>query len=82
LYGDAVCVVPSRWTTEQVTSVRAQVDQLFATGMIYQGGTTSSADGRALVHARAVRASSELVNWGNPIPEGLLHVASWLRLTA
>jgi hypothetical protein len=43
LYGDAVCVVPSRWMAAQVTSVRAQADELIAAGMIYGGGTTSSA---------------------------------------
>jgi hypothetical protein len=78
LYGDALCVVTSRWTAAQVSQARAQLDRLVRPGLAYRGGSTPTADGQALVHASVVRIEPRVVEWAAPLPDGLVQVRSWL----
>jgi hypothetical protein len=78
LYGDAVCIVPSRWTAGEIEVVRAAINRHLTEWLIFGAGQTSAEDGQALPYANVTRLIPKMADWARSIPTGLLDVRVWL----
>jgi hypothetical protein len=79
LYGDALCVVPSRWTPEQVESVRQAMQENWAAWRVYETGNRSGEDAQVTVTAKVVQVVPAMADWSRSLPYGIADVTPWLR---
>ncbi len=70
--GNSLCVVPSRWTKDQLDDVRNQLHQRWQQWNLYQLGPQHSEDGQAHITARLVRVLPEIATWAAALPSGLV----------
>lgn len=76
--GRSLCVVPSRWTTGQLDSVRDQLHQRSRDWHLYQLGPRHAEDGQAHIAARLVRVLPEIAAWAASLPCGIAALKPWL----
>lgn len=82
IYGNALCVVRSRWTPEQVEGVRAALHQHWDDWTICEFGNRTDQDAQVVVSAKVVHVAPGLVLWGQSLPTGILEVVPWLQPNA
>lgn len=78
LYGDALCVVPSRWAPEQVEEVRSTLHRHWSAWGVYEFGNRTTEDGQVLVVATVVCVLPAMAEWSRTLPDGILEVTPWL----
>jgi hypothetical protein len=78
VYGDALCIVPSRWSPDQVEAVRATVGERWDEWGIYESGDRIGGDAQVTVTLKVVRVLAEMAQWTRALPYGLLDVTPWL----
>jgi hypothetical protein len=76
--GNSLCVVPSRWTKDQLDDIRDQLHQRWQHWNLYQLGPQHSEDGQAHITARLVRVLPEIATWAASLPSGLVALEPWL----
>lgn len=76
--GRSLCVVPSRWTTDQLDSVRDHLQRRWQSWGLYQLGAQHAEDGQAYIAARLVRVRPEIADWAASLPSGIVALEPWL----
>ncbi len=76
--GDSLCVVPSRWTRDQLDAVGGQVDRHHQQWGIYRWGPHNDDEGQAHIAAELVRVRPETATWAATLPAGILRLQPWL----
>lgn len=76
--GTSLCVIPSRWTKDQLDDVRGQLHQRWQQWNLYQLGPQHAEDGQAHISARLVRVLPEIATWAASLPSGLVALEPWL----
>lgn len=76
--GKSLCVVPSRWTTDQLDGVRDHLYQRWQDWSLYQLGPQHAEDGQAHIAARLVRVLPEIAVWAASLPPGIVALEPWL----
>jgi hypothetical protein len=76
--GKSLCVVPSRWTTDQLDGVRDHLYQRWRDWRLYQLGPQHAEDGQAHIGARLVRVLPEIAVWAASLPPGIVALEPWL----
>jgi hypothetical protein len=76
--GKSLCVVPSRWTTDQLDGVRDHLDQRWQSWDLYQLGPQHAEDGQPHTAARLVRVSPQIADWAASLPAGIVALEPWL----
>jgi hypothetical protein len=77
--GASLCVVPSRWTKDQLDAVRDHLGQRWQQWNLLQLGLRHGEDGQPHIAARLVRVLPEIAAWAASLPPGI--VALEPRLT-
>jgi hypothetical protein len=80
-FGQRLCVIPSRWTKDQVRDAAEQLRINMDRWQIYISGETVTEDGQTLVEAATVRVLPAMVDWARPLPDGLVKITPWLAPT-
>lgn len=78
LLGDQVCVITSRYSREEVDTVRQEIMAGFAGWQAYASGTTSDLGGQPLLTLDVVRVLPDLVDRARHWPPRLVAVHAWL----
>jgi hypothetical protein len=68
----SLCVVPSRWTKDQLDGVRDHLHQRWQHWNLYQLGPQHAEDGQADITARLVRVLPEIAVWAASLPSGIV----------
>jgi hypothetical protein len=77
--GQLLCVVPSKWTTDELEAVRARLHEHHEEWNLYGSGFGSTTDGgQAQITARLVRMLPEIAAWAATLPSGILDLEPWL----
>jgi hypothetical protein len=76
--GGLLCVVPSRWTSGQLSAVRASLHEHQEEWNLYQWGESSTEDGQACITASLTRVTPEIAPWVSSLPPGILALEPWL----
>ena len=76
--GTSLCVVPSRWTNDQLDGVRDYLQQRWQSWDLYQLGPQHAEDGQTHIAARLVRVSTEIADWAASLPSGIVALQPWL----
>jgi hypothetical protein len=76
--GTSLCVVSSRWTKDQLGSVRDHLRQRWQHWNLYQLGPQHAEDGQAHIAARLVRVLPEIAVWAASLPPGIVALEPWL----
>lgn len=76
--GNSLCVVPSRWTKDQLDDVRDYLHQRWQSWDLYQLGPQHAEDGQAHIAARLVRVLPEIADWAACLPSGIVALEPWL----
>jgi hypothetical protein len=76
--GTSLCVVPSRWTKDQLDGVRDHLDQRSLQWNLLQLGPQHAEDGQPHIAARLVRVLPEIVSWAASLPSGIVALEPWL----
>jgi len=77
--GRSLCVVPSRWTKDQLDAVRDHLEQRWQSWDLYQLGPRHGEDGQAHIAARLVRVLPEIADWAASLPPGIVVLEPWLQ---
>lgn len=77
-YGSRVCVVPSRWTRDQLVSTSDRLRESMRPWLIYALGESSGEDGQAVISIELTRVVPGFAAWAHDVPDGLLRVEPWL----
>jgi hypothetical protein len=78
IYGDALCVVASRWSPDQVEAVRQALHEHWEEWGVYQFGDQAGEDAQVTVSAKVVRVLPEMAEWSLTLPYGIVEVTPWL----
>lgn len=78
IYGDALCIVESRWSPDQVGDVRQALHEHWAEWGIYELGDQVGEDAQVTVSAKVVRVLPDMAEWSLTLPDGIFDVTSWL----
>jgi hypothetical protein len=78
MYGDALCVVPSRWSPDQVEVVRKALAENWAAWGVYQFGDQVGDDAQVSVVVDVVRVLPSIAEWCRTLPYGIVEVTPWL----
>ena len=76
--GNSLCVVPSRWTKDQLDGVLNHLRQRSQQWNLLRFGPQHAEDGQAHVNARLVRVLPEVANWAASLPPGIVALEPWL----
>ena len=76
--GTSLCVVPSRWTKDQLDGVRDHLDQRSQQWNLLQLGPQHAEDGQPHIAARLVRVLPEIASWAAALPSGIVALEPWL----
>jgi hypothetical protein len=74
--GTSLCVVPSRWTKDQLDGVRDHLGQRWR--QWNQLGPRHAEDGQPHIAARLVRVLPEIAVWAASLPPGIVAFEPWL----
>ena len=77
--GKSLCVVPSRWTKDQLDGVRNHLHQRRQHWNLVQFGPQHAEDGQAHVAALLVRVLPEIADWTASLPAGIVALEPWLN---
>jgi hypothetical protein len=80
--GQRLCVVASRWTPEELRTVREHVSGHWDQWGLYGAGVVNDHEGQPQVVARLARLLPEIAQWAAPLPEGILQLNPWLAPAA
>jgi hypothetical protein len=75
--GKSLCVVPSRWTQDQLDAVRDHLHQRWRHWNLYELGP-QHAEGQAHITARLVRVLPEIAVWAASLHAGIVPLEPWL----
>jgi hypothetical protein len=78
--GTSLCVVPSRWTQDQLGAVRDHLHQRWQHWNLLRLGPEHGEDGQAHIAAGLVRVLPEIVVWAASLPSGIVALEPWLTL--
>jgi hypothetical protein len=76
--GASLCVVPSRWTKDQLDAVRDHLGQRFQQWNLLQLGPRNGEDGQPYIAAILGRVLLEIAAWAASLPPGILTLEPWL----
>jgi len=76
--GTSLCVVPSRWTKDQLDGVRDHLYQRSQQWNLLQLGPQHAEDGQPHIAARLVRVLPEIAVWAASLPSGIVALEPWL----
>jgi hypothetical protein len=76
--GASLCVVPSRWTKDQLDAVRGHLGQRWQQWNLLQFGPRHGEDGQPYIAARLVRVLPEIAAWATSLPPGIVALEPWL----
>ena len=76
--GKSLCVVPSRWTQDQLDAVRGHLHQRWRHWNLYELGPQHAEDGQAHITARLVRVLPEIAVWAASLHAGIVALEPWL----
>jgi hypothetical protein len=77
--GDSLCVVPSRWTKDQLEAIRGDLEENSDRWSLREMGPRHLEDGQVRLRASLTRILPEIAEWAAPLPEGILDLDPWLR---
>jgi len=78
LFPGRLCVVASRWTREQVESVREDAQSRMHDWQSYRAGSGFTDDCQPVVTVKVVHVLPALVAWAATVPDDLVEVEPWL----
>jgi hypothetical protein len=76
--GKSLCVVPSRWTQDQLDAVRDHLHRRWRYWNLYELGPQHAEDGQAHITARLVRVLPEIAVWAASLHAGIVALEPWL----
>jgi hypothetical protein len=76
--GTSLCVVPSRWTQDQLDAVRDHLQQRWQDWNLLRLGPEHGEDGQAHIAAGLVRVLPEIAVWAAALPSGIVALEPWL----
>ena len=76
--GKSLCVVPRRWTQDQLDAVRDHLHQRWRHWNLYELGPQHAEDGQAHITARLVRVLPETAVWAASLHAGIVALEPWL----
>jgi hypothetical protein len=76
--GSRLCVVPSRWTRQELRAVLDHLSGRWEDWGIYGAGEVNTGQGQASVTANLARVLPEIAAWATPLPDGILALRPWL----
>jgi len=76
--GQLLCVIPSKWTREELDAVRSHLNAHHEDWNLYRWGYGSASDGQGQVSARLTRMLPEVSQWAGTLPSGILKLQPWL----
>ena len=76
--GASLCVVPSRWTKDQLDAVRDHLYQHWQQWNLLQFGPRHGEDGQPYIAACLGRVLPEIAAWATSLPSGILALEPWL----
>jgi hypothetical protein len=76
--GKSLCVVPSRWTQDQLDAVRDHLHRRWRHWNLYELGPQHAEDGQAHITARLVRVLPEIAVWAASLHAGIVALEPWL----
>jgi hypothetical protein len=76
--GASLCVVPSRWTKDQLDAVRGHLGQRWQQWNLLQLGPRHGEDGQPHIAASLVRVLPEIAAWATSLPPGIVALEPWL----
>jgi len=76
--GKSLCVVPSRWTQDQLDAVRGHLHQRWRHWNLYELGPQHAEDGQAHITARLVRVLPEIAVWAASLHASIVALEPWL----
>jgi hypothetical protein len=76
--GPRLCIVPSRWTRQQIDDARDYLHDRWDDWNLYQLGVMTSQDAQAIVSASLTRVLPEIAAWAASQPSGILRLDPWL----
>ena len=78
-FGQRLCVVASRWTTEELDAVCAHLHARQRAWNLFQLGQSTGEDGQACIAAKLTRVMPEIAVWVASLPAGIVSLDPWLR---
>jgi hypothetical protein len=76
--GRSLCVVPSRWTKDELDGVRDHLRQRWQSWDLYHLGPQHAEDGQAYIAARLARVLPDIADWAASLPSGIVALEPWL----
>jgi hypothetical protein len=76
--GKSLCIVPSRWTQDQLDAVRDYLHQRWQHWNLLRLGPRHGEDGQAHIAVRLVRVLPEIAVWAASLPPGIVTLEPWL----
>jgi hypothetical protein len=76
--GTSLCVVPSRWTQDQLDAVRDYLHQRWQHWNLLRLGPEHGEDGQAHIAAGLVRVLPEIAVWAASLPSVIVALEPWL----
>jgi hypothetical protein len=76
--GTSLCVVPSRWTQDELDAVRDYLHQRWQHWNLLRLGPQHDQDGQAHIAAGLVRVLPEIAVWAASLPSGIVALEPWL----
>jgi hypothetical protein len=76
--GASLCVVPSRWTKDQLDAVRGHLGQRWQQWNLLQLGPRHGEDGQPRIAASLARVLPEIAAWATSLPPGIVALEPWL----
>ena len=78
IYGDALCVVASRWSPDQVQAVRQALRDHWTKWGVYEVADHAGEDAQVTVSAKVVRVLPDMAEWSLTLPYEIFEVTPWL----
>jgi hypothetical protein len=69
---DRLCIVPSRWTREQLDAVQEQLTVMWDRWGIYGFGTLCDEQAQASITVALLRVTDDIADWAAGEPDGLI----------
>jgi hypothetical protein len=75
---DRLCVVPSRWTREQLDDAQGHLMSMAERWRVWQFGPRCDEQAQATMSATLVQVTDEIAGWVAGQPDGLISLDPWL----
>ena len=79
--GQLLCVIPSKWSRDELEAVRAHLHAHHEDWNLYQWGYRTTGDGQGQISACLTRMLPEVAEWAASLPSGILRLQPWLART-